>query len=49
MRNKFSEVVSKIGYKDERICVVVADISPAGAMIKFREKFPKRFVNCGVA
>lgn len=49
MRNKFSEVVSKIGYKDERICVVVADISPAGAMIKFRKKFPKRFVNCGVA
>ena len=49
MRNKFSEVVSKIGFRDERICVVVADISPAGAMIKFREKFPNRFVNCGVA
>ena len=49
MRNKFSEVVSKIGSKDDRICIVVADISPAGAMVKFREKFPKRFVNCGVA
>ena len=41
MRNKFSEVVSKIGYKDERICVVVADISPAGAMIKFRKNSQK--------
>jgi len=29
--------------------VVVADISPAGAMDKFRQTFPKRFVNTGVA
>ena len=49
MRNKFAEVIYKTGIKNNRICALVADISPAGAMIKFREKFPKRFINCGVA
>lgn len=49
MRNKFADVIYEIGMKDERICAVVADISPAGSMLKFREKFPKRFINCGVA
>jgi transketolase len=34
---------------DPRICVLVADISPAGSMEKFREKFPERFINTGVA
>jgi transketolase len=49
MRNKFAEVIYEIGCKDDRICALVADISPAGSMVKFREDFPKRFVNCGVA
>ena len=49
MRNKFSDVIYEIGSKDERICVLVADISPAGSMVNFREEFPERFVNCGVA
>lgn len=49
MRNKFADVIYEIGKKDERICALVADISPAGSMNKFREEFPTRFVNCGVA
>ncbi len=49
MRNKFADVIYDIGKKDKRICALVADISPAGSMIKFREKFPQRFINCGVA
>ena len=49
MRNKFADVIYKKGILDERICALVADISPAGAMTKFSEKFPKRFINCGVA
>lgn len=49
MRNRFAEVIYEIGCKDDRICAVVADISPAGSMVKFREDFPKRFINCGVA
>lgn len=49
MRNKFADTVYEIGSKDKRICVLVADISPAGSMVYFREKFPERFVNTGVA
>lgn len=49
MRNRFAEVIYEIGCKDDRICALVADISPAGSMVKFREDFPKRFINCGVA
>tara|TARA_B110000444_G_C18842732_1_gene599914 strand:+ start:2243 stop:3160 length:918 start_codon:yes stop_codon:yes gene_type:complete len=49
MRNKFADVIYDIGKKDERICAIVADISPAGSMVNFREEFPDRFINCGVA
>lgn len=49
MRNKFADVIYDIGKKDERICAIVADISPAGSMVNFREDFPNRFINCGVA
>jgi len=49
MRNKFADVIYEIGQKDDRICAIVADISPAGSMVKFREQFPNRFINCGVA
>ena len=49
MRNKFAEVIYKEGIKNDKICVVVADISPAGSIAEFRKKYPKRFINCGVA
>lgn len=49
MRNKFADVIYEIGQQDERICAIVADISPAGSISKFREEFPDRFINCGVA
>lgn len=49
MRNKFSDIIYKIGSKNKKICVLVADISPAGSMSKFREKYPNRFINTGVA
>ena len=49
MRNKFADVIYEIGSKDDRICAIVADISPAGSIAKFREEFPDRFINCGVA
>ncbi len=49
MRNKFADVIYEIGKTDNRICALVADISPAGSMVKFREEFPSRFINCGVA
>lgn len=49
MRNAFADVIYELGQSDPRICALVADISPAGSMVKFREQFPKRFINTGVA
>ena len=49
MRNMFANTFFEAGQQDSRLCVVVADISPAGAMDKFRHTFPDRFINTGVA
>ncbi len=49
MRNQFADALYEIGKQDDRICALVADISPAGSMVDFRKDFPERFVNCGVA
>lgn len=49
MRNKFADVFYELGKIDPRLAIVVADISPAGSIAKFREHFPERFVNTGVA
>jgi transketolase len=49
VRNTFAETFYEAGTQDERLCLVVADISPAGAIDKFRTRFPDRFVNTGVA
>jgi transketolase len=35
--------------KNPGICIVVADISPAGSMSKFSQQYPDRFINVGVA
>lgn len=49
MRNKFSDVFYELGKNDPRLAIVVADISPAGSIARFREEFPDRFINTGVA
>jgi transketolase len=49
MRNTFSDILYEIATQDPRVYVVVSDISPAGSMAKFREEFPDRFINTGVA
>jgi transketolase len=49
VRNRFADVFYDLGLKDERLCMVVADISPAGSITRFREEFPDRFINTGVA
>jgi transketolase len=49
MRNTFAQTFHEAAKADPRLCVVVADISPAGAMDKFRQEFPDRFINTGVA
>jgi len=49
MRNIFAQTFHEAAKLDERLCMVVADISPAGAMNEFRKDFPERFINTGVA
>ncbi|MBI2961290.1 MAG: transketolase [Betaproteobacteria bacterium] len=49
MRNTFAQTFYEAAREDPRLCVVVADISPAGAMDKLRTEFPERFINTGVA
>lgn len=49
MRNRFASTFYELGQQDPRLVVVVADISPAGSIAKFREDFPDRFINTGVA
>ena len=49
MRNKFADTIYEVSLKNDKICVLAADISPVGAISKFSEKFPKQFINCGVA
>jgi transketolase len=49
MRNRFADTFYELGKGDDRLCVVVADISPAGSIAKFRNEFPTRFINTGVS
>lgn len=49
MRNTFASTFYELGKIDKRLSIVVADISPAGSIAKFREDFPDRFINTGVA
>lgn len=49
MRNTFAEAVYQAAKVDPRIYVVVADISPAGAITQFSKEWPERFINTGVA
>lgn len=49
MRNRFADTFYELGKEDSRLCVVVADISPAGSIAKFRNEFPRRFINTGVS
>lgn len=49
MRNTFADTFYELSKQRDDLAVVVADISPAGAMGKFSEDFPDRFINTGVA
>jgi transketolase len=49
MRNRFADTFYEIGKTDPSLCIIVADISPAGSMAKFRGDFPGRFINTGVS
>src|SRR5499426_2979591 len=45
----FARTLYEIARTQSNIFIVVADISPAGSMAQFRQEFPERFINVGVA
>jgi len=49
VRNQFADTFYELGVQDPRLVVVVADISPAGSIARFRSEFPSRFLNTGVS
>jgi transketolase len=49
MRNTFADTFYELAKDDPRLAIVVADISPAGSIQRFRDEFPRRFINTGVA
>lgn len=49
MRDTFARTLYQVAKKIPNIFIVVADISPVGSMEQFREEFPDRFYNVGVA
>jgi len=49
VRNTFANAFYEVAKRDKRLAVIVADISPAGSMQKFREEFPERFINTGLS
>lgn len=49
MRDSFARTLHQVAKKHPKVFIIVADISPAGSMKPFREEFPDRFINVGVA
>jgi len=49
MRNVFGDTFYELACQDPRLMMVVADISPAAAMNRFREQYPDHFINVGVS
>lgn len=48
-RDGFGEALLELGVRDERIVVLTADVAESVRVEKFAKKFPKRFIECGVA
>jgi len=49
IRNAFGEALVDLGYKNNKVVVLDADVSHSTKTVKFGEKFPDRFFNVGVA
>jgi len=49
MRDTFARTLFEVAKTRPDVFIVVADISPAGSMGPFRERFPQQFINVGVA
>lgn len=49
IRDAFGEALVDLGYENDKVMVLDADVSHSTKTIKFGEKFPDRFFNLGVA
>ncbi len=49
IRDAFGEALVDLGYENDKVVVLDADVSHSTKTIKFGEKFPDRFFNIGVA
>lgn len=49
MRQVYCESLIELGAKDNRICVMEADLMLASGTGKFKETYPERFIDVGVA
>ena len=49
MRETYTNTLIKLAEKDERICVLDADLRVGHGTMPFYERFPERGINCGVA
>jgi transketolase len=48
MRDRFIERLSQLAERDPRIMLITGDLG-FGVLDKFRRRFPRQFINCGVA
>ena len=49
IRKKIGDILCEFGEKDERIYVLDSDLGKSTTSVKFRDKFPERFVETGIA
>ena len=48
-RDGFGDALLELGQKNEQVVVLCADLTGSVKMNKFRDEFPDRFYQCGVA
>lgn len=49
LRKKIGEILCEYGEEDSRIYVLDSDLAKSTTSIKFKEKFPERFIETGIA
>lgn len=49
MREVFGETLVELGEQDPRVLVLDADLNTSTRTVLFAERFPKRFIQCGIA
>lgn len=48
-RNGYGEALLELGAADENVVVLTADLAESTRVLEFGQKFPERFIECGVA